>query len=180
MLWTDKTTIQEFLNDNPPNQELYKTFVKLKGDSSFITLSAEQVFNEVYYQLSRMSYENMHKDDLGEYMEDIRIHLRWSYAADLVLSMVYVVASLTQDPKLSLNQYQLKVIENKCWFGLFWHPFIDCMKKIQKKGMLRQVEILPYYNNGKNIVLRPHQLVLNAPQAKVNIIMDNHGNITCE
>ena len=33
MLWTDKTTINEFLKDNPQNQELYKTYLKLKGDS---------------------------------------------------------------------------------------------------------------------------------------------------
>ena len=180
MLWTDKTTINEFLKDNPLNQELYKTFVKLKGDSSFITLSAEQVFNEVYYQLSRMVYEKMHKDDIVEYMEDIRIHLHWSYAADLILSMAYVVASLTQVTTLSLNQYQLKVIKDQCWFGLFWHPFRDCLKRIQKKHVLQSENLLPYYNSGKAIVLRPQQIVLNAPKAKVNIIMDNHGNIICK
>ena len=179
MLWTDKTTINEFLKDNPLNQELYKTFVKLKGDSLFITLDAEQVFDEVYYQLARMSYENPQSFDINSYIEDIKLRLQWSYGADLVLSMMYVVASLTPLPHLSLNQKKMKAIEEKCWYGLFWHPFMDCLKRLKKKDTLRSKET-HYYNNGKSIVLSPHQLVLNAPKAKVNIIMDNHGNIICK
>lgn len=166
MLWSDKTTMSEFLTNNLLNQELHKTFLKLKGDSTFIRLSEEQVFNEVYFQLSRMSYESALDLKLEVYISDIKENLSWSYAADLVLSMAYVVGAMTLDPSYSLSRQQLKVIKDRCWHGLFWHPFFDCLKRIEKKG-IKQME-------GKSA---PHVTYIIQKVDQFNAILGNNPEI---
>ena len=91
LLWTEKTSLEEFVEDDPVNlwfhgcySELPYALTSRVGELNF--------FNEVYYQLTRICYEHPQPTDLPRYAASIEEDLGWVFSVDLVMSMMYFYA----------------------------------------------------------------------------------------
>ena len=75
MLWTDKSSMEEFLCE-PINKSLYGLYLELRDERWHIgpDESAVLLFNEIYYQLTKLEYEynfdyNFNFDDYTQEIE---------------------------------------------------------------------------------------------------------------
>lgn len=72
MLWKDKTSMEEFLRE-PINERLYGFYLELRGERWHFgpDNSALLLFNEIYFQLTRVEYEHNIDLNLDEYTQEI-------------------------------------------------------------------------------------------------------------
>ena len=94
--------MDDFFKLEPLNEKFFDVFVTLREEPFDIHSDEVKVFNEVYYQITRMYYENPMPDDLQNYVSDIKANLGWSYSAELVMSMAYfMIANCNKKQSLS-------------------------------------------------------------------------------
>lgn len=135
-LWTNKKTMDEFFELDPINEEFFDVFIKLREEPFAVTAGEVKVFNEVYYQLTRMVFEHPLPSDLDNYITDIKANLGWNYSAELVMSMAYFLLSLVDKQVRPLNKFFTKSINERFFGCLYWKPFkhrFEHLKKQQRK-----------------------------------------------
>lgn len=143
LLWTDKTSMDEFFELDPVNEYFFEYYTSLQGELFGVTLDAVKVFNEVYYQLTRAAYEKPFAFYIGSYIQDIKANLGWSYSAEIVLSMVYWVSE-TSTPLLSKSTIGLKnFIKSQFKASVYWQPFRKCCQKILKDKLHLRYDFKP-------------------------------------
>lgn len=133
MLWTDKKTMDEFFELEQLNEDFFEVFVTLREEPFAVTQDAVKVFNEVYYQITRMVYERPLPTDLDRYIADIKANLGWSYSAELVMSMAYYLFSLIEKQARPLNKFFTKSINERFIGCLYWKPFKHLFEKLKKE-----------------------------------------------
>ena len=72
MLWTDLKMMDEFFELDPLNESFYEVFVTLREEPFDVQTDGVKVFNEVYYQVTRMVYEHPLPIDLPKYINEIK------------------------------------------------------------------------------------------------------------
>ena len=55
-LWTDKKSMDDFFRLSPVNEDFFEVFQSLRNEPFNVAIDAVKVFNEVYYQVTRMRY----------------------------------------------------------------------------------------------------------------------------
>ena len=108
LLWTDKTSMEEFLCE-PINERLYYFYLDLKNircqfrpDNSALLL-----FNEIYYQLTKMEYEYDIDFKLDDYTQDIEANTGKEYSIVFVCEMFFAFLILREN-----NSNVAKLIQN--------------------------------------------------------------------
>ena len=130
MLWTEKQTMDDFFKLEPLNEKFFEVFVTLREEPFDIHSDEVKVFNEVYYQITRMYYENPMPDDLKNFISDIKANLGWSYSAELVMSMAYFM--IANCNKKQLNMFFTNSIIDKFQDSIYWKPFNLCSDELKK------------------------------------------------
>lgn len=121
-IYRDKRELDDFLQDNPLNDALYDVFLDVKDSYYSLKISAENIFNEVYYQCTRLMLDSHPETRLRNYRDDAKVNMGTRYASDLVFSMVYAVLSLQKEISPSIKRI-LRYLEgqnlNDCYFPAF-------------------------------------------------------------
>ena len=121
-IYRDKAELDEFLNNNPLNEALYDVFLEVKDSYYLLKISAEAIFNEVYYQCTRLMLDPHPETRVWDYLNDAKNNTGWRYTSDLVFSMVYAVLSLQKNSSLSTKRF-IRCLRghklNECYFPAF-------------------------------------------------------------
>lgn len=132
LLWTDKQTMDEFFELDQVNEEFFEVFVTLREEPFAVTANEVKVFNEVYYQLTRMVFEHPLPSDLDKYVADVKANLGWNFSAELVMSMVYFLLALVDKQVRPLNKFFTKAINERFYGCLYWKPFKHRFERLKK------------------------------------------------
>lgn len=132
LIWSDFKTIDRFYKIDPLNikfHEVLKTiaislFEERKDDT--------KIFNEVYYQLTRMAYERAMPSDLQRYEKETREDMGSNDAVDLVMSMAYHLMSLVDKDSRQFNSFLLLTIKERYENCSYWEPFSTLYTKLSK------------------------------------------------
>lgn len=143
MLWTELKTMDEFFRLDPVNEEFFEVFVSLHDEFFSVSRDAEKVFNEVYYQLTRMVFEHPMPNDLDKYASEIKSDLGWSYSATLVMSMAYFLYDICNLDSHSLNKHFLKSIKDAYGGPMYWIPFMKRADRLKRKGIKLEYSFHP-------------------------------------
>lgn len=121
-IYRDRKELDDFLKDNPLNDAIYDVFLEVKDSYYNLKVSAEVIFNEVYYQCTRLMLDPHPETRVKFYLDDAKDNIGTRYASDLVFSMVYAVLSLQHDSGQSIKRF-LRCLEGKnlniCYFLAF-------------------------------------------------------------
>lgn len=132
-LWKDNKTMDEFFGMEPANEDFFEVLQSLSEEPFEVKADAVKVFNEVYYQVTRMVYEHALPADLPRFTADIKANLGWNYSAELVLTIVYFVISLIPKPKHPVNKFFMYEIKKKNESSPYWKPFDKLYYKLRKE-----------------------------------------------
>jgi len=133
MLWNDLITMDEFFRLEPVNVTFFEVFVTLREEPFAVQTDEVKVFNEVYYQITRMLFEYPMPASLPNYIADIKANMGWNYSAELVMSMAFFLFSLIDKNDRPLNKFFTKAINEKFCDCLYWNPFKHCFEELKKK-----------------------------------------------
>ncbi len=132
MLWSDFKTIDRFYKIEPLNKRFHDA-LKTIALSLFDEKKDDiMVFNEVYYQLTRMAYERALPTDLQRYETDIRQGMGSNDGVDLVMSMAYHIMSLVVKDSRLFNSFLLLTIKEKYEKCSNWKPFSNLYTRLSK------------------------------------------------
>lgn len=144
MLWTDFKTIDRFYKIEPLNTQFHEV-LKSIDISPFIEKKDDtKVFNEVYYQMTRMAYERAMPSDLTNYEADIRVNMMLSYSVELVMSMIYFLMSLVDKNSRQFNTFLLLTIKERYRKCPFWKPFNARYTKLSKAKIKIKYDFKPH------------------------------------
>ena len=129
--------MDEFLNEDIYCAALYEFFIRLKDFNLNVDVKVDtlKLFNEVFYQLTRIYYENPTPEDYPRYISDIKANLGWSYSADLVMTIIY---TYLRSKKGAINPYTsafVRYIEYMNRQTPFWQPFLKLTMTIGRWPM---------------------------------------------
>lgn len=145
-LWKDFQSMDEFFRLDPINEDFFEVFVKLREEPFAVQADEVKVFNEVYYQVTRIVYEHPLPNELQRYMNDIKANLGWNYSAELVMSMSYFLIALIERNERPINRFFTKTINERFFVCLYWKPFkhrFETLKK-ERKSLEYQFPPCPY------------------------------------
>lgn len=153
MLWTDLKTMREFFRLDSLNKKFYEVLVDFLDGSADLTPSPEKVFNEAYYQLTRMLYENPWPEDLYKYSEDIKASLGLFYSSKLVLTMAYflyklrgtkpVVGNASERYSQPLREPFLEAVKKNAMDSRYWAAFRSLYDQLASEKSFLTYRFLP-------------------------------------
>lgn len=146
MLWKDKELISQFFELDSINEEFSKVIDKLAETPQLVTISELKIFNEVYYQTTRIVFEHPMPSDIDEYIKDIKGNLGWYFAAELVLTIIYFVLLLRDGYNVDeqpLNKFFVNSLREQCAGSVYWKPFEECFQKISRQKRLIKYKFKP-------------------------------------
>lgn len=143
MLWTDKHSMDEFLALDDVNEEVLEAFARLRRQTFGIRADAVKVFNETYYQLTRMMFERPMPSDLPRYVDDIKGNLGGHADAQLVMSMAYLLIALTDKAERRLNKIFVREIYMEFGGCMFWGTFNTTLVKLKAAGRQLAYRFVP-------------------------------------
>lgn len=132
MLWTDLKTMDQFIELDPVNKAFCEVLMTLHDIPFDVKSDEVRVFNELYYQMTRMIYERPAPRDLEKYQTDIMRNMGWNYSVELIMSMLYFMNSLIEKRELRLNRFFAITIEEQYTKCPYWKPFKDCYNGIRR------------------------------------------------
>ena len=132
MLWTDFNTIDWFYNIDPLNSQFHEVLKTIQISPFEEKKDDTKVFNEVYYQMTRMAYERAVPSDLQKYVIDIRGNIGLSYGVELVMTMLYFMMSLVNKNSRLFNSFLLITIKEWYKKSSYWKPFNSLYKSLSK------------------------------------------------
>ena len=107
LLWTDIESMDEFLKA-PVNQEMYDLFLKIKQRTMLLKNSdyaVIKIFNEVYYQCTRIVYEQEPNIRLKDYITDIKSNMGTYNHARVIYGLIFFLFSRRKNNTLIEKQY---------------------------------------------------------------------------
>lgn len=143
MLWTDKESMDEFFDLDPVNEKFFEVFVTLKDEPFDVKMDELKVFNEVYYQTTRMIYEHAMPDDIQKYIADIKENLGWQYSAHIVLTISYFLIIHSDNIEKPLNYFTTKKIKDLMVGRPFWRPFWKLSLSLKKQKLYLKYNFKP-------------------------------------
>lgn len=142
-LWNDFQSMDDFFRLDPINEDIYEVFLTLSEEPFNIQVDAVKVFNEVYYQVTRMCFEYPLPPDFDRYIADIKANLGWNYSAELVMSIAYQIISLIDNRERPFNKFFTKAISDKYAICKYWQPFNNLFISLKKKNRGMQYTFTP-------------------------------------
>lgn len=133
-LWTDKKSMDEFFRLSPVNEDFFEVFQSLRNVPFNVAVDAVKVFNEVYYQVTRMRYEMPLFNEMPNYVADIKANIGWNYSAELVMTMAYFLIDLSELRGKKLDIMFAHEIVGDFAYCFYWEPFETLAKKLKKEG----------------------------------------------
>ena len=118
LLWTDKASMEEFLHE-PINERLYYFYLDLKNircqfrpDNSALLL-----FNEIYYQLTKVEYEHDIDLKLDDYTQEIGANTGKEYSIVFVYEMFFAFLLLRENNSNVAKSFQSRIFHtyNSTW-----------------------------------------------------------------
>lgn len=143
LLWREVESMDEFFEMEPVNQELYSVFIKLREEPFAIQADPLKVFNEVYYQATRLVYENPMPHELRDFANDVKANMGWKYSSELVISMAYWLLQLSEDAHTELNPVLKSEIRYRYMRRAFWAPFSKLYRKLAGRKVRVQFHFHP-------------------------------------
>ncbi len=140
-VYTDRKSIEDFLSENDLNKDLYKVYIRVDHTFYKFDFAPEKAFNEAYY-IATLAMNEPHPEVLlNEWWNLAKIHMGKAYAANLVMSMVYVILSL-QENKPPIFEYVLhfSVYHN---YGKDYLPFFKQLADNSKVRFNSNLKIHP-------------------------------------
>ena len=135
-LWTDLNTMDQFFELDPVNKDFCEVLMTLHEKPFDIKSDDVRVFNEVYYQMTRMMYERPAPRDLAKYIEDIRGNMGWNYSVELVMTLLYFFNALNSNNQRKLNRFLAITISERYKKCSYWEPFNKCYNKTRRSRSL--------------------------------------------
>lgn len=132
-LWTDKEDLTDFFHLDEINEDFYDVLCELKDTAHLGDIDEVKLFNEVYYQVTRIVYERPMPNDLPRYIADIMENLRDEISMDLVMTMVYNILILIQITDRTINNFFISLIRDNFYKSIYWKPFKHCFEKLKKE-----------------------------------------------
>jgi hypothetical protein len=131
--------MDKFFRLDSINEDFYQVFTQLREEPFAVNISAELVFNELYYQLTRMAFDHPNRREYSWYIADIKANLGWKYSADLVMIMGFFLSTLSDPTKRPpFYPFFTRDIIEDYHDTPYWEPFYQCFKQLQQqKKMLR-------------------------------------------
>lgn len=133
LLWTDKEELTDFFDLDDVNEDFHDVLCELKSTPQLESIDEVKLFNEVYYQATRIVYERPLPEDLPRYVADIKSNLGWNFGAELVMTMVYHLLFLIEKMDRPINKFYIHLIRNRLYGSLYWKPFKHCFEKLKKE-----------------------------------------------
>ena len=143
-LWKDLQTMDEFFKLDSINEDFFEVFVMLHEEPFAVQADEVKVFNEVYYQVTRIVYEYPLPNDLQKYMNDIKANLGWNYSAELVMSMSYFLIALIEKNERPVNRFFTKTINERFFGCIYWKPFKHRFEKLKRKRTSLNYQFMPH------------------------------------
>ena len=135
LLWTDQSYFGTFIKMEPLTTEFHKTLGMLPEIPFVKEVSDEVViFNEVYYQVTKMLYEHPKAKDLYAYVTEIKADTGWNYSTELVLTMAYFIVALIKEPVRPLDTYFMKAVKKRILDSPYWSSFDHLYYTLDKKN----------------------------------------------
>lgn len=132
LLWKDFESMDEFFKLDRINEAFFEVFTTLREEPFAVQSDEVKVFNEVYYQMTRMVYETPSPSELDKYVNDIKANLGWNYSAELVMSMAYFMLCLISRFERPLQKFFTKAIYERFNGCLHWKPFKHRFEQLKK------------------------------------------------
>lgn len=132
MLWSDFKTIDKFYKVEPLNKRFHEALKTIALSLFNEKKDDTMVFNEVYYQLTRMAYERALPAALPKYEMDIRQGMGSNDGVDLVMSMAYHLMSLVDKDSRLFNSFLLLTIKERYEKCSYWKPFSFLYTRLSK------------------------------------------------
>lgn len=133
MLWTDKVRMEEFFDLDPINLDFYEEFMRLQNSPEAARMEDLKIFNEVYYQVTRIVFERPLPAQLITYVTDIKANIGWYSGAEMVMSMAYFLIVLMDKHERPLNKFFTRAIYQRFGRCVFWKPFKHCFERLKKE-----------------------------------------------
>lgn len=143
LLWQDLPSMDDFFTLDPVNEEYFEAFLSLREDPFIIQADAVKVFNEVYYQVTRMVFERPIPSELDKFVSDIKANLGWNYSAGLVMSICFWFLVNIDKQSRPLNKFFISSIREKFSRSNFWKPFKHCFESNRKGGKHASYDFRP-------------------------------------
>lgn len=83
--------MEEFYDSNPINRDLYQVYQELITYKDMESIPVKSIFNEVYYQCTRIVYENNPEPDFDAIEMDIKANVGTRIVLRLVYRMMYAL-----------------------------------------------------------------------------------------
>ena len=132
MLWSDYKTIDRFYKIEPLNKRFHEALKTIAISLFDERKDDTMVFNEVYYQLTRMAYERAMPTDLQRYEMDIRQGMGSNDGVNLVMSMAYHLMSLVEKDSRLFNSFLLLTIKERYERCPYWGDFSNLYTRLSK------------------------------------------------
>lgn len=118
MLWTDITSIEVFLRE-PINQRLYDFYLELHNVRWHLGHddSAVLLFNEIYYQLTKVEYECNLDINLDEYIQETESKASKEHCIIFVYKMIFAFLLLRQNNSIAALNFRSYIFYryNRIW-----------------------------------------------------------------
>jgi len=132
LLWTEVQTIDEFINNDIISQTLYLTV----NDFSTEIFSKEndivKLFNETYYMMTRLYYEEPKAGEYMGYQETIINDLKWKGCSDLVFIMMYTYFRIRELQYKPVVREFMKYMESSFWWSPYWPHFKNISSSVYR------------------------------------------------
>lgn len=107
LLWKEIDEIDDFFKE-PVNSEMYDLIFKLKESTSLLEItgfSAIKFFNEVYYQCTRIVYEENPDIQIRDYIADIKSNMGSYNHATIVMGLIHFLLSHRNNNNMIVTTY---------------------------------------------------------------------------
>jgi len=145
--WTREKGKEELLDD-PIAESLFGLFRKVENSPRHIAIKPEKLINEVYYICNRLYQDTNPCTKIDSYAQDIETDMGWSYATELVMSMVYVVLKSLRKIPGRIEKLVL-AIEEHYRYCCYWD---ECLQLLEKQR--REEPKTFYFNHDLSSLLR--------------------------
>ena len=134
LLWTEKTSLEEFVEDDYINMAFYNIF--LMHPYGFLSLKKGmlRVFNEVYYLLTRIYYEKPKPEDYPRYVSEINEDFGWDIGVDLIMTMIVHYIDLRDATPSTRISVFVDYIRRELEKSPVWEWFLKVTKPIPRRG----------------------------------------------
>lgn len=133
-MWTDKKSMDDFFRLSPVNEDFFEVFQSLRNEPFNVAIDAVKVFNEVYYQVTRMRYEMPLFDEMPNYVADIKANIGWNYSAELVMTMAYFMIDSAEHRGKKLDIWFSQEILGDFAYCLYWKSFETLGERLKDEG----------------------------------------------